>query len=101
MNTVVKDWQIVSILSDDELVGQVLYATVIDDSTLRFYKDDYVCTSAIQSINTYTRIVTTASGSIYQLVGEGKRSEIDFKFHELLRLGHSPEEINELTRMAH
>lgn len=101
-NTVVRDWQIVSVIGDNnELFGQVLWAIVIDDSTLRFSKNDYVCTSSIKSINTYTKLVKTVSGSIYQLVGEGSTAEVQFKFHELLRMGHSPQEINVLTRTAH
>ena len=101
-NTVVRDWQIVSVIGENnEFIGQVLWAIVIDDSTLRFSKIDYVCTSSIESVNTYTKIVKTVSGSIYQLVGEGMTAEVQFRFHELLRMGHSPQEIHTMTRTAH
>ena len=42
MNTVVKDWIIVSVLDKEQLIGEVLYGTVIDDMTCRFASGDYV-----------------------------------------------------------
>lgn len=101
MNTVVKDWQIVSVFDAEELVGQVLYATVVDDSTCRFAVDDYVTTSKIEKINTFTNLVTTHSGSVYQLLGTGKTSRVEIAHFELLRLGHSPQEIKALTKVSH
>ena len=71
MNTIVSDWKIVSVMDDNELVGKVIYATVVDDMTCRFFKGDYVCTSSIESIS--------------------------MKDFELLRNGFSPEMINQLN----
>ncbi len=46
MNTIVKDWQIVSVLDKGDLVGDVLWGICVDDSTYRFFKGDYICTSS-------------------------------------------------------
>ncbi len=43
MNTVLKDWHIVSILENGELVGKVLWGICVEDETLRFNAGDYVC----------------------------------------------------------
>ncbi|WP_206482998.1 hypothetical protein [Thalassotalea sp. G2M2-11] len=94
MNTVVKDWQIVSVYEAEEHIGDVLYATVVDDSTIRFCKGDYVTTSKIKKINFETQLITTTSGSIYQLLGTGSKAKIDLSDFELLRHGFSPQQIN-------
>ncbi len=94
MNTVVKDWQIVSIFDREEHIGDVLYATVVDDSTIRFSIGDYVTTSRIKNINFESQLITTSSGSIYQLLGTGSKANIDLSDFELLRHGFSPQQIN-------
>lgn len=38
MNTIVKGWQIVSVLDKGELVEEVLWGICVDDSTYRFTK---------------------------------------------------------------
>jgi hypothetical protein len=68
-----------------------------DDTTCRFSKGDYICTSQIKEINHYTSIVKTASGTIYQLLGIGSKAKINFKDFELLRNGFSPQQINKLN----
>lgn len=93
MNTVVKDWQIVSVYEGEEHIGDVLYATVVDDSTVRFISGDYVTTSKIESINHYTQLLTTASGNVYQMLGAGSKANIEFSDFELLRQGFSPQQI--------
>ena len=97
MNTIVSDWKIVSVMDDNELVGKVIYATVVDDMTCRFFKGDYVCTSSIESISIKSQMIFTESGSIYQLIGNGSKAKIDMKDFELLRNGFSPEMINQLN----
>ena len=94
MNTVVSDWQVVSIIEEGELIGKVLWCICIDDSTCRFSKGDYICTSQILEVNTNTRIIKTVSGSSYQLLGKGEKDEIEFKDFELLRNGFSPSQIH-------
>lgn len=93
MNTVVSNWQIVSIFEKGEHVGDVLWAICVDDMTCRFHRGDYICTSQIIKVNVDTNIVETSSGSIYQVLGQGKRSSINFVDFELLRSGFSPQEI--------
>lgn len=97
MNTIVKDWQIVSLIEGDDLIGRVLFAAVIEDTSCRYRKDDYVCTSKIKSISIERNLVFTHSGSVYQILGEGAKAEIDFKDFELLRNGFSPQQINKLN----
>jgi hypothetical protein len=75
MNTVIKDWIIVSVLDGDNLMGEVLYGTVIDDMTCRF-----------------------ATGSLYKILGKGRRAIIDVDDFELLRNGFSPEYIKALNQ---
>lgn len=96
MNTIIKDWQIVSVTEEDELIGHVLWGVVVDDMSYRFAKNDYVCTSNIVRINFYTQLITTATKSLYQILGEGSVSEIDIDDFELLRNGFSPQYIHQL-----
>ncbi|QLJ07242.1 hypothetical protein [Pseudoalteromonas sp. JSTW] len=102
MNTVISNWQIVSVMDGEKLIGKVLWGTVVDDSTCRFYKGNYVCTSRIIKINLDSRLVTTATGSLYQLIGNGnnKQAKIDIDDFELLRHGFSPEQIRSLNHFS-
>lgn len=100
MITVIKDWQVVTIFENNQPIGRVIYATVVDDSTFRFTPGDYLCTSQITEVNIATRFIKTASGSIYQPLGEGKKSSIEFADFELLRSGFSPQEINTLNSLT-
>lgn len=99
MNTIVKDWQIVSVLDKGNLVGDVLWGICVDDSTCRFFKGDYICTSRI--VKTNEQLIETFSGSIYQTLGEGTRCQILLKDFELLRHGFSPQQIEELNQARH
>lgn len=100
MNTVVSDWQIVTIVDkNDQPVGDVLFCTCIEDSRNRFQPSDYICTSRITHFNTYTRLIKTVTGSLYQVLDEGKRSTIELRYFPLLRKGFSPEKINTLKGM--
>lgn len=96
MNTVIKDWIIVSVLDGDNLMGEVLYGTIIDDMTCRFATGDYVSSSQIMNID--SRLITTATGSLYKILGKGRRAIIDFDDFELLRNGFSPEYIKALNQ---
>ena len=51
MNTIVSSWQIVSIVEEEMLIGEVLWGIIVDDPTCRFAKEDYVCTSQIMESN--------------------------------------------------
>lgn len=102
MNTIVKDWIIVSVLDDEQLIGEVLYGTVIEDMTCRFASGDYVSTSQIMNFD--SSLITTSTGSLYQVLGKGRRAIIDFDDFELLRNGFSPEHIkalNQVPLLAH
>ena len=91
MNTVVKDWSIVDVNDGNCLIGSVLWGIVVDDSSYRYLINDYVCTSKI--INIYHQIITTHSGSIYQVIGSGRHVTIDYDDFELLRHGFSPDQV--------
>ncbi len=95
MNTVISDWSIVSVIDDNALkIGDVLWGIVVDDSSCRFLKNDYVCSPKI--VKVFNQLVTTSSGSIYQVLGNGIDSEILFSEFELLRHGFSPKQIKDL-----
>ena len=98
MNTVVKDWFIVSVLDGDNLMGEVLYGIVIDDLTCRFATGDYVSTSQIMNFD--STLITTVTGSLYQVLGKGRRAIVDFDDFELLRNGFSPEHIKVLNQSS-
>lgn len=94
--TTVKDWYIVSIADGALEIGKILWGIVINDTTCRFNKDDFVCTSKIKNIDTKEKLVTTHSGSRYELVDSGQTVKVDFDEFELLRKGFSPNEIIEI-----
>ena len=98
MNTFVKDWIIVSVLDGDNLMGEVLYGTVIDDMSCLYIAGDYISTSQI--INIESSLVTTSTGSLYQFLGKGRRANIDFDDFELLRNGFSHEYIKALNQAS-
>ncbi len=97
MNTIVTDWCIVSVMEGNDRIGEVIWGTIVDDTTCRFATGDYLCTSAIVKINSSNQLITTSSGNLYQILGKGKRAIIDFNDFELLRNGFSPEMINQLN----
>lgn len=99
MNTVLRDWFFVSIFEAENFVGNVLWGYVVDDSTCRFLKDDFVCTSNIVHINKSNQLITTNSGSLYQIIEKGLRSKIYYEEFELLRNGFSPPQV-EALRMS-
>jgi hypothetical protein len=91
MNTVLKEWCLVDVNDDGILIGSVLWGIVVDDSSCRYLTNDYVCTSKI--INLYHQIITTNTGSIYQVIGSGSHLAIDYDDFELLRHGFSPNQV--------
>jgi len=97
MNTIISSWQIVSIVEDELLIGEVLWGIVVDDPTCRFAKDDYVCTSQIMEAKLDINLIKTASGSLYQVIGEGRKAKVQMEDFELLRQGFSPEQITQLN----
>ena len=97
MNTIVTDWYIVLVMEGKDRIGEVIWGTIVDDMTCRFATGDYLCTSAIVKVNASNQLITTSSGSLYQVIGKGKRAIIDFDDFELLRNGFSPEQIRMLN----
>lgn len=93
MNTVLKEWHIVSILENGELVGKVLWGICVEDETFRFEAGDYVCSSKIVEIIPTDKLVKTIKGSVYLLEGDGTPAEVNLEDFELLRKGYSPDEI--------
>lgn len=96
MNTVLKDWHIVSILENGELVGKVLWGICVEDETVRFDVGDYVCSSKIVEIISADKLIKTVKGSVYLLEGNGTKAEVNVEDFELLRQGYSPDEINRI-----
>jgi hypothetical protein len=98
MNTVVKDWSLVSIIDNEHCIGQVLWGFVVEDMSCRYLTDDYVSTSKV--IKIYHQLITTNSGSIYQVIGKDRLSTISYDDFELLRSGFSPEQIFALSNSS-
>lgn len=96
MNTVLKDWHIVSILENGELVGKVLWGICVEDETFRFDAGDYVCSSKIVEIIPAAKLVKTIKGSAYLLEGDGTKTDVNFEDFELLRKGFSPADIQRI-----
>ncbi|WP_298150337.1 hypothetical protein [Flavobacterium sp.] len=94
MNIVLKDWYIVSILENGELVGKVLWGICVEDETFRFDAGDYVCSSKIVEIIPDDKLVITIKGSAYLLEGDGTTTDVNVEDFELLRQGYSPDEIH-------
>lgn len=99
MNTVLKDWHIVSILENGELVGKVLWGICVEDETFRFEAGDYVCSSKIVEIVPTAKLVKTIKGSVYLLEGDGTTAEVNVEDFELLRQGFSPDDIHRIKAM--
>lgn len=97
MKTIVKDWRIVSIFDGKEMIGKILWGICVDDMTYRFAKNSYISTSSIVKISPNNQLIKTASGSLYQVIGEGKKAEVQMRDFQLLRHGFSPEQINQLN----
>jgi hypothetical protein len=93
MNTIITDWILVSVIDNKKPIGKVLYGIVIDDMSCRFLKGDSVWSSIIKDINLDNQLIKTQSGSLYQVLGRGKKAEIQIEEFELLRQGFSPDQI--------
>lgn len=96
MNTVVRDWQIVSIIDNGELLGKVLWGICVEDMTCRFDAGDYICTSKIVEIIPGEKLIKTYKGSSYKVEGDGTEAEVLAEDFELLRQGFSPEQIHQI-----
>ncbi|ALO40975.1 hypothetical protein [Pseudoalteromonas phenolica] len=97
MKTIVTNWFIVSVMSENEHVGDVIWAIIDEDFSCRFLKGDYVCSSKIVEINNQAKSAKTNSGSVYILKGKGTKAIVDFNDFELLRAGFSPPQIKALN----
>ena len=87
MNTVVKNWHIVSISEGEELIGKILWGICVDCIT----------TSKIVEISPHNKLIKTASGRLYQVIGEGQKSQLQMKDFDLLRHGFSPKQNTQLN----
>jgi hypothetical protein len=87
MNTIIKDWVIVSIIDNKKAIGKVLWGIVIDDMSCRFLRGDHVCSTMITNINIESQLIKTRCGNLYQILGNGRRAKIKMEEHELLRQG--------------
>lgn len=97
MSTTVKDWYIVSIFDDEELISKILWGTCEEDETYRFSPCSYISTSKVEKIFPNKRLIIISSGSCYKLIGEGQKAQVQLKDFELLRHGFSPEQITQLN----
>lgn len=97
MNTIVKDWHIVSISDCEEMIGKILWGVCVEDLTYRFATNYYISTSKIVEISPNNQLIKTTSGSLYQVIGEGKKAEVQMRDFQLLHHGFSPEQITQLN----
>lgn len=86
--------------SNEELVGKIQWRTYVDDMTNRFATGDYISTSKIVEISPQNQLIKTASGSLYQVIGEGQKAQVQIIDFQLLRHGFSPEQITQLSLAA-
>jgi hypothetical protein len=94
MNTVIKNWYVLSVMNKEAIMaGKILWGVVIDDTSCRFLKDDFLCSSEIIEHDLYTKLIKTQNGGLYQLIGSGSQAEISINEYELLRVGISLKEI--------
>jgi hypothetical protein len=99
MNTVIRDWFLVSVFDASDLIESVLFGYVIYDARCRYLKDDFICTSNIIHINSSNQLITTDSGNLYQTLEKGRYSKISLDEFELLRIGFNPLQV-EALRMS-
>ncbi|CAM4439373.1 hypothetical protein [Pseudoalteromonas maricaloris] len=97
MDTIVCDWQIVTVKDN----GQVLWGICVEDKSFRFGNGDYICTSKLVEIKPKKNLIKTASGSIYKVVGDGKKAIVELCDFELLRNGFNPQQIKALKTTSH
>ncbi|EWH05308.1 hypothetical protein AT00_13545 [Pseudoalteromonas lipolytica SCSIO 04301] len=83
--------------SNEELVGKIQWGTSVDDMTYRCATGDYISTSKIVEISPQNQLIKTASGNLYQVIGEGQKSQVQIIDFQLLRHGFSPEQITQLN----
>lgn len=81
---------IVSISEGEELIGKILWGTCEEDETYRFSPGSYISTSKIEKIFPNKRLIITASGSCYNVIGSGDVAQVQLKDFQLLRHGFSP-----------
>jgi len=103
MDTIVCDWQIVTVKDEEYNIGKVLWGICVEDNSFRFAKGVYICTSRLVEIKPKKNLIKTASGSIYKVVGDGKKATVELCDFELLRNGFSPLQIETLkaTSLRH
>lgn len=75
-----------------------MWATIIKDQTLRLLKSDYVCSSKINSVDEYTKLITTHSKRTYQYEGTLRRAEVTFSEFGLMRQGFRLDDVYELRK---
>ena len=101
MDTIVCDWQIVTVKDNGHNIGQVLWGICVEDKSFRFGNGDYICTSKLVEIKPKENLIKTASGSTYIVVGDGKKATIELCDFELLRNGFNPQQIKTLKSTSH
>jgi hypothetical protein len=101
MDTIVCDWQIVTVKDEELNIGKVLWGICVEDNSFRFGKGDYICTSKLVEIKPKKNLIKTASGSTYKVIGEGKKANVELCDFELLRHGFSPQQIKTLKTTSH
>ncbi|UTP72666.1 hypothetical protein NLG07_00025 [Alteromonas sp. LMIT006] len=79
------------------MVGKILWGICVEDMTYRFATNDYISTSKIVEISPNNQLIKTTSGSLYQVIGAGKKAEVQMRDFQLLRHGFSPEQITQLN----
>ncbi|MFT4849297.1 MAG: hypothetical protein ACI83B_001836 [Sediminicola sp.] len=51
MNTIVTNWQIVTVIKEEKPITEALWAIVIEDANCKLSTGNYVCTSQIETLH--------------------------------------------------
>jgi hypothetical protein len=89
-DTTIKNWFLVSLDNDGEIIGELLWGIVVEDKKFRWRPGDYVCTSKI--IEKIDADLYQTINSKYKCCGLGKEVTLPIEALLELRGGYSPEE---------
>ncbi|WP_278350588.1 DUF6957 family protein [Marinobacter nauticus] len=89
-DTIIKDWFLVCLEYENNIVAQVLWGLVVKDNKGRWQPEDYVCTSKV--IKHLADGVFLTKNSRYECSGKGRVVTLEAEAIFELRSGISPEE---------
>lgn len=89
-DAIIKNWFLVNLDHEGNIVAQVLWGIVIEDRKGRWQSDNYVCTSNV--IERLGDNIFRTRNSVYECRGDGEEVTLEAKAILELRDGFSPEE---------